>query len=94
MGHYEQLFFTVTFIWIEEKENKRVIIEIKEFESYILKYFFSWTESRGAVYPATLHIKSPFDPKNCRIQGTAFSELKKNIRLESTNLSDCLYDRK
>ena len=31
--------------------------------------FFFGSESRGELYPATLHLRSPFDPDNLRIQG-------------------------
>jgi hypothetical protein len=37
--------------------------------SVSLLSFVIVAESRGVRYPATLHLRSPFDPENLRIQG-------------------------
>ncbi|XP_023344278.1 sarcosine dehydrogenase, mitochondrial isoform X2 [Eurytemora carolleeae] len=51
----------IAYAYIENKNEKITAAWLQDGEYQI--------ESRGAVYPATLHIKSPFDPKNSRIQG-------------------------
>jgi hypothetical protein len=36
----------------------------------MLRFDIFVSESRGTRFPATLHMLSPFDPENLRIQGT------------------------
>ena len=46
--------------------SERYTRSVKKCISIQILYFL---ESKGMLYPALLHLKSPFDAKNLRIQG-------------------------